>query len=59
MTSSQASAVAHGNVIWAVGFLKGNMLFSTCRPGKANVSFKTIFGTGDDVDETYKHAKFG
>ena len=21
--------------------------------------FKTNFGTGDNVDETYKHAKFG
>ena len=37
----------------------GKHAFSTCRPGKTNVSFKTIFGTGDYVDETYKHDKFG
>ena len=37
----------------------GKHAFSTCRPGKTNVSFKTIFGTGDNVDETYKHDKFG
>ena len=35
------------------------MLFSTCRPGKTNVNIETIFGTGDYVGETNKHAKFG
>ena len=37
----------------------GKHAFSTCRPGKTNVSFKTIFNTGDYVDETYKKDKFG
>ena len=35
------------------------MRFSTCRPGKTNGNFKTNFGTGHYVGETYKRAKFG
>ena len=29
------------------------MRFSTCRPGKATGNFKTSFGIGDYVGETY------
>ena len=56
---SQARAVAHGNVIQAVGFLKGNMRFPTCRPGKIKGNFRTIFGIRNNVGETYKHIEFG
>ena len=56
---SQASAVAHGNVIKDVGFLKGNMRFSTCGPGKTDRNFKIIFSIRNKVGGTYKHKKFG
>ena len=36
------------------------MRFSTCRPGKPmEIYFKTIFGIGNNVGETYKRAEFG
>ena len=38
---------------------KGKPAFFYCRPAKTNDNFKTNFGTGDYVGETYKHAKFG
>ena len=34
------------------------MRFSTCRPGKTNGNFITVFSTRDDVSKTYKHTKF-
>ena len=38
---------------------KGKPAFFHLSAWKTNGNFKTIFGTGDDVGETYKHAKFG
>ena len=34
------------------------MRFSTCRPGKTNENFRTIFGIRDEVGETYKYMRF-
>ena len=55
----KASALAHGNVVLAVGFLKGNMRFPTCRPGQTIGNFQTIFDKRNYVGETYKHNNLG